>query len=330
MSSVTWSPDGRNLAFIVFDGVYVVHPNGHGLRQLVRGSVDDVSWSPRRPELAVSVVGAEDRDKPSAGEVEVVDLASAESRDVTHSKANDIDPAWSPDGDRLVFSSDRGGSFNLYIVDRDGHNLRRLTRSPSRDFVPAWSPDGETIVFRREEGTRAVGGGGSESLLQIGADGNKERVLLRSVPTENLNRCCWRVRWSPVNRRVATDLGATVTVVDVPSRRANVVVELGDDPQWSPDGTRILFASWIPVDCSKAQGYCIGARPTGLSVVDADGRHRINLTKAAKIPSVATAGSSWSPDGGRVAFVLDVDGERALALVDEDGQSFRRLHFTAD
>ena len=48
---------------------------------------------------------------------------------------------------RILFSSDRDGNREIYIMDMDGSNQTRLTNNPSRDHKPNWSPDGSKIVF---------------------------------------------------------------------------------------------------------------------------------------------------------------------------------------
>ena len=57
------------------------------------------------------------------------------------------EPAWSPDGNRLLFSSTRDGNFEIYSVRRSGRDLQRLTNHPASEPVAAWSPDGRLIVF---------------------------------------------------------------------------------------------------------------------------------------------------------------------------------------
>jgi dipeptidyl aminopeptidase/acylaminoacyl peptidase len=58
-----------------------------------------------------------------------------------------IQPALSPDRTRIAFSSNRGGSYDLYLMDADGSNLQRLTTDPSREAEPVWTPDGTRLVY---------------------------------------------------------------------------------------------------------------------------------------------------------------------------------------
>jgi dipeptidyl aminopeptidase/acylaminoacyl peptidase len=63
------------------------------------------------------------------------------ARRLTEDGARDRDPAWSPSGGSVVFSSDReGGSFELYAMRQDGSGVRRLTKQKGEDVQPAWVP----------------------------------------------------------------------------------------------------------------------------------------------------------------------------------------------
>jgi TolB protein len=68
---------------------------------------------------------------------------------------NDEQPRWSPDGQRIAFKSDRGGSYNLYVMEASGANVRRLTEHAATDHDPTWLPDGQSLVFTsdRDRGT---------------------------------------------------------------------------------------------------------------------------------------------------------------------------------
>jgi Tol biopolymer transport system component len=63
------------------------------------------------------------------------------------SEDSDYDPAWSPDGSFIVFTSDRMGSADLFLVKLDGTGLKQLTNDPAYDDQAAISPDGKQLVF---------------------------------------------------------------------------------------------------------------------------------------------------------------------------------------
>ena len=86
----------------------------------------------------------------------------------------DYDPVWSPDGQSIVFTSDREGSADLFRVKPDGTGLERLTDSPAYDDQAAFSPDGRQLVFVT---TRA--GGTAESLDARHRDPPREAADVR-------------------------------------------------------------------------------------------------------------------------------------------------------
>jgi Tol biopolymer transport system component len=63
--------------------------------------------------------------------------------------ADDSDPAWSPDGNRIAFRSDRAGNGDIYVMRADGTGVTLLTNNARE---PAWSPDGSRIAFTRPGG----------------------------------------------------------------------------------------------------------------------------------------------------------------------------------
>lgn len=81
----------------------------------------------------------------------------------------------SPDRTRVAFSSERGGSYDLYVMDADGRNLRRLTEDPGTEGEPAWSPDGTRIVYSFTSRT------GVSQIASIKADGGDLRPLTSSA-----------------------------------------------------------------------------------------------------------------------------------------------------
>ena len=73
-------------------------------------------------------------------EIYTLDLENDALTNLTQSPSNEGDPAWSPDGSKIVFTSDRDGNIEIYVMDADGANPRRLTNHPADDIHPHWQP----------------------------------------------------------------------------------------------------------------------------------------------------------------------------------------------
>jgi TolB protein len=90
--------------------------------------------------------------RPSGGqgwfEIAEISAAGGQPRVMAAKPRSDSHSARpSPTRDEIVFVSDRGGNFDVYLMDSDGSDIRPLTRTPDRDeFAPRWSPDGERLL----------------------------------------------------------------------------------------------------------------------------------------------------------------------------------------
>jgi Tol biopolymer transport system component len=84
--------------------------------------------------------------------------AAGPAKPFIQSKLLDLGPAYSPDGKRIAFASDRSGSIQIWVCNSDGTNLRQLTSMNSTwGMIPVWSPDGEWIAFwSDQEGNRQI------------------------------------------------------------------------------------------------------------------------------------------------------------------------------
>lgn len=88
--------------------------------------------------------------------------------------ASNLQPALSPDRTRIAFSSNRSGSFDIFVMEADGRNLVRVTRGAGNEGDPVWTPDGARIVYT------ATLSGGLTQVHSVAADGRDDRALTAS------------------------------------------------------------------------------------------------------------------------------------------------------
>ena len=161
----SWSPDGGRIAFMsrrdghVIDGrptyeIYVMDADGDNPQNLTNDPNDDrqPSWSPdgKRIVFMAQRPGHFRGKLGITSEIYVMDADGGNQQRLTENRQNDWYPSWSPDGERIAFSSDRKGdfeNFEIYVMDTDGGNQQKLTNHRSTDDSPSWSPDGKRIAF---------------------------------------------------------------------------------------------------------------------------------------------------------------------------------------
>ncbi|NIM49837.1 MAG: hypothetical protein GTN62_06210 [Gemmatimonadales bacterium] len=100
--------------------------------------------------------------------------APAQFIQITHEPSQEFSPAYSPDGSRIAFVTDRDGNFEVYVVDAVGSNVQRLTTSPATEGYPAWSPDGRQIFYQSDAD-------GTMQIWAMNADGSNQRQLTRAA-----------------------------------------------------------------------------------------------------------------------------------------------------
>ena len=83
----------------------------------------------------------------SNSEVFVANADGAEARNLTNDPAFDGWPAWSPDGTKIAFASNRRGSYEIYTMNPDGSGVRKVANNEGRATAPQWTKDGKNIFF---------------------------------------------------------------------------------------------------------------------------------------------------------------------------------------
>ena len=195
-----------------------------------------------------------------------------------------VQPALSPDRTRIAFSSNRNGSFDLFVMDADGRNVRRITTDGGTEGEPAWTPDGSRIVF-----TTTQPGAGSQ-LRSITPDGKDSR-LLTNAPGGNQAPDV-----SPDGRTIvfvsAREGNQDVYLMDISGGEARRVAKTSareSSPHFLPGGDLVFVTER-------------GGKSKGSRVV------RLATGAAAPVTVLETdepiASLDLSRDGGRVAYVL--------------------------
>jgi Tol biopolymer transport system component len=170
-----FAPDGKRLALTGggFATLDVMSLDGSGRKTLYTGKsrgLFSTSWAHTGDQIAFAVGGV--FQEPKVG----VDLMAIRPdgtglHNLTQDAGNNGFPAYSPDGKQLVFRSGRGGSKNLYVMNRDGGEVRRLTEGKWTDTMADWSPTGEWIAFASDRG-------GQFEIWLIKPDGSGLRKLV--------------------------------------------------------------------------------------------------------------------------------------------------------
>ena len=144
--SPSWSPDGKRIAFVSTRAgnseIYVMGANGGKQRNLTNDRLDDSSpaWSPDGKRIAF-VSDRDwilDKDGWPTNEIYVMDADGGNEQRLTENGVYDWEPSWSPDGERIAFTSYRDRNAAIYVMDVDGGNQRRLTNNRRGDVSPAW------------------------------------------------------------------------------------------------------------------------------------------------------------------------------------------------
>lgn len=302
--------------------------SGRGVRKARTGARDLLALA-----LLLGVVAACDgaADRESAG-LDSSELVFVSDRDgtgldvyvqtmdgsgttrLTSDEGTDYGPVWSPDGERILFTSTVDGDSDIYVVDADGSNRRNLSRSPSHDGGPSFSPDGREIVFTSAREPTVEGHSGRDLWL-MDADGSNLRRLTENEMYDDAanfspdgQRIAFCRQLPPVEEGGPSNGDIFVMNRDGSDQRRLTSAETFDClPDWSPDGERIAFHGCGPDGCRLFVVPAEGGEPTPVPTP-----HPANWPV-------------WSPDGEWIAYTGTHDDQTDIWIVRTDGSETRQI-----
>ena len=359
-----WSPDGTWLAFARLNprserGLYLMHPDGSGLRLLAGGRSfgDTRAWSPDGRFIASDVW-----DDVS---IVIIEVETGALRNITSTPdgtgAGDFHPAWSPDGTQLAFQSGDVQTPEIWIMNADGSQAHKIADG----CCPAWQPapqmaapeTADTVVSQTPTRIAATLAGGriafdsqqngefNSEIYVMNADGSGQANLTNNSSGD------YYPSWSPDGTRIVFMSGrdGSVGIYAMSADGSNVTrltnSQASDTwPSCSPDGDRVAFVSdrdgnneiyVMNIDGSGVTRLTYNTVGDGWPTWSPDST-RIAFVRGSQVYVMNADGSnahglfegqspSWSPDGTRIAFYSKRDGNAEIYVIEADGTGVTRL-----
>jgi len=220
----------------------------------------------------------------------------------------EVEPRFSPDGSKILFSSDKGGQHHIWIKNVDGKLPRQVTKF-GHDMEPNWSPDGKQIVFASYGKTE----NGPFSIWVINADGtNPKQLFKRDGDGDDQYPA-----WSPDGQHITFSHKNAIWIMDKDGGNAHALnsrkTGFAYCGQWSPSGQQIAY-----MESSDSSGYKI-------SIIASDGKED-SLVET----GIAASQVRWSADGkslyystGEALWKTGADGKGTPTklMVTKDGEA---------
>ncbi len=264
-----------------------------------RAADEMMKYFGEKPIFNTKIAFVSTRDGNS--EIYIMDYDGSRQQRITHNDSIEILPTWSLDNDKVLYTSYRNNSpdlfmFHLYSGKTD------LIASGRANYAADWSPEGDLLVYTS---TRS---GNAEIYVRDMQTGKEKQLTFNRIIDST--PC-----WSPNGREIAFTSQRSGTpqiyIMDAEGTNVRRVTFEGtyhDSPAWSPDGSRIAYVSRIE---GRFDIYIYHLRTNSYIKITEDAGRNEN--------------PSWSPDGRHLVFASNRSGSYQLYLVDYDGRNLRRI-----
>lgn len=247
-----------------------------------------------------------ERKTPTGKEIAVMDYDGYNLENLTSDGGINLTPVWHPDGERICFTSFRGGNPQLYIMSVSAKNAAAFPIAGGMLTTPSFSRGGTEIAF-----SGRLDNASDTDIYISGIDGANPRNITHN-PGIDVSPC-----WSPTDRQIAFISGRSgnpqLYLCDAFGAGLDRILTEGGyatSPDWSPDGRYIAFA-WKPDRNSNFDIY----------VVETATRKLFQVTHGAGNNDNPT----WAPDGRHLVFQSDRTGSAELFTMLFDGTLLRQI-----
>ncbi len=211
-----------------------------------------------------------------------------------------------PKSQKIVFTSNRDGNNEIYIMNLDGTGQTNLTRHEASDFQPAWSPTGAQILF-------ASNRDGRSNLYLMDADGTNVKKVFDDFGSR------LAPAWSPDGRQISYIRTGAVKELYIASldekieKRVAPVGNFDGYSNWSADGTKIVFDAPLRPENTTSR----------IHIFDLiTGQKEVLL---GNVVGISIGSPRWSPSGDKIVFSWFEGGNSSIYIMNDDGSGTERI-----